>query len=307
MSKTQSTYVIKIKNLNFGFTKKELVLNGLNISVSRGSIYGFLGANGAGKTTTIRLLLGLLENNNKSIWLFDEVLEDNRINILSKIGSLIEQPSLYEHLSGHDNLEITRQIRQVSKHRIPEVLNIVGLSDAGSKKVRAYSVGMKQRLGLAIALLAEPEMLILDEPVSGLDPCGIVEIRELLIKLNKEFGITIFLSTHLLSEIEKMVTHIGIIKGGQLVFEGSIEELQNFQKAQPVIQITVNDIKRAIELLSQKYTVVNTSEFNLEVLYTSKEQVAAICELLVKNGINVYDLHTKNNNLEDIFLEITKK
>lgn len=174
--KTNNTneLIIETRNLEFSFNAKHKVLKNLNLKVERGSIYGFLGPNGAGKTTTIRLLLGLLNDPEKSVQLFGSKLSENRLEIFSKIGSLIEQPSLYEHLSGYDNLEITRQIRNVNKQRVAEVLKLVRLSDAAHKNVKAYSLGMKQRLGLAIALLAKPELLILDEPVNGLDPNGMV-------------------------------------------------------------------------------------------------------------------------------------
>ena len=223
-------FVIETNNLVFGFSNKNIMLKKINLKVERGSIYGFLGPNGAGKTTTIRLLLGLLKDRNNSISLFGKNLLQNRIESLSKIGALIEQPSLYEHLSGYDNLEITRQLRKISKEKIDDVLQTVRLSKAAHKKVKAYSLGMKQRLGIALALLAEPELLILDEPVNGLDPGGMMEMRELLKAINKKYDTTIFLSSHLISEVERIVTHVGIINMGEMLFQGTIDDLYNLQK-----------------------------------------------------------------------------
>ena len=217
--------IISANRLSFSFSQ-ETVLKNINISVERGSIYGFLGSNGAGKTTTIRLLLGLLEANGEPPLLFGETMRQNRVKILSRIGSLIEQPSLYEHLTGFQNLMITARYRQLDKERVYRVLDLVKLSDQAKKKVKAYSLGMKQRLGLALALIGEPDLLILDEPVNGLDPIGIMETRELLLRLNQELGITIFLSSHLLNEIEKMVSHVGIINNGSMVFQGTIADFK---------------------------------------------------------------------------------
>lgn len=305
--KTNNTneLIIETRNLEFSFNAKHKVLKNLNLKVERGSIYGFLGPNGAGKTTTIRLLLGLLNDPEKSVQLFGSKLSENRLEIFSKIGSLIEQPSLYEHLSGYDNLEITRQIRGADKQRAAEVLRLVKLSDAAHKKVKAYSLGMKQRLGLAIALLAEPELLILDEPVNGLDPNGIADIRELLKNINKEIGTTIFLSSHLLSEIEKIVTHIGIINMGELLFQGTIHELRNLQFNQSELHIETSDNKAAFEKLQRKW-IIYEDQTALKVTYQSKEQVAEIVRDLTKINIDVYKVIIEGKDLEKLFLQMTK-
>jgi len=299
--------IIETQNLDFAFSKDELVLKGLNLKVEQGSIYGFLGPNGSGKTTTIRLLLGLLPNSKENVKIFGHNLQDNRINILSKTGSLIEQPSLYEHLSGFDNLEITRRIRNVSKNRIDKVLELVDLKTASEKKVKEYSLGMKQRLGLAIALLSEPELLILDEPVNGLDPNGIIEIRELLLKLNKENGLTIFLSSHLLSEIEKIVTHLGVLSKGELVFQGLYNDLKELQNKTATIYIETSDNQKSFEIISEKFQAPSMQNSHIVVHYKNKEQIAAICKLLVEANIDIYKMQLQSNDLENIFLEITKK
>ena len=297
--------IIETKDLNFSFNGKHTILKNLNLKIEKGSIYGFLGPNGAGKTTTIRLLLGLLNYPKNSIHLFGKELSKCRIEICSKIGSLIEQPSLYEHISGYDNLEITRQIRNINKKRIAEVLRLVKLTDAAHKKVKAYSLGMKQRLGLAIALLAEPELLILDEPVNGLDPNGMVEIRELLKNINRELGTTIFLSSHLLVEIEKIVTHIGIINMGKLLFQGSIHELHNLQINQSELHIETSDNIAAFELLRSKHNAHKIGAA-LKIIYQSKEQVAQIVRELIGNNIDIYEVTIDNKDLEQLFLQMTE-
>ncbi len=297
--------IIKTRNLEFGFDAKHKILKNLNLKVERGSIYGFLGPNGAGKTTTIRLLLGLLNDSEKSVQLFGKKLSENRLEIFSKIGSLIEQPSLYEHLSGYHNLKITRQIRNVNKQRVAEVLRLVKLTDAAHKKVKAYSLGMKQRLGLALALVAEPELLILDEPVNGLDPNGIADIRELLKNINKELGTTIFLSSHLLPEIEKIVTHIGIINMGELLFQGTIDELRNLQSHQSQLHIETSDNKAAFEKLQNIWNI-HEDEKALKVNYQSKEQVAQIVRDLIKMDINIYQVVIESKDLEELFLQMTE-
>jgi ABC-2 type transport system ATP-binding protein len=300
--------LIETQDLDFAYSKSEFILQDLNLKVEQGSIYGFLGPNGSGKTTTIRLLLGLLPHSKNNIKLFGHNLQDNRINILSRTGSLIEQPSLYEHLSGFDNLEITRRIRNVNKNRIDKVLKLVDLKAACQKTVKEYSLGMKQRLGLAIALLSEPELLVLDEPVNGLDPNGIIEIRDLLLKLNKENGITVFLSSHLLSEVEKIVTHLGVLSKGKLVFQGQYENLQELQNKSATIYIETSDNPRSFELINARFQTLPLPMLNSHIMvpYQDKEQMAAICRMLVQTNISIYKMQLHNNNLESIFLEITK-
>lgn len=298
--------LIETQDLNFAYSKSEIILQDLNLKVEQGSIYGFLGPNGSGKTTTIRLLLGLLPHLKNNIKLFGRNLKDNRINILSRTGSLIEQPSLYEHLSGFDNLEITRRIRNVNKNRIDKVLELVDLKAACRKTVKEYSLGMKQRLGLAIALLSEPELLVLDEPVNGLDPNGIIEIRDLLLKLNKENGITVFLSSHLLSEVEKIVTHLGVLSKGELVFQGQYENLQELQNKSATIYIETSDNPRSFEIINARFQTLPMLHSHIMVPYQDKEQMAAICRMLVQTNISIYKMQLQNKNLESIFLEITK-
>src|SRR5215217_3036739 len=215
---TMPTAVIKTTALNYRFSKTQKTLDDINLVVEKGSIYGFLGPNGAGKTTTLRLLLGLLKNQSGQIEIFGADFSKNRIGILKRTGSLIEQPSLYGHLTAVENLEVYRKLYGASKSRLTEVLKLVGLEGTGFKKAKQFSLGMKQRLAIAVALLPNPELLLLDEPTNGLDPNGIIEIRELIKSLNKEHGVTVLVSSHILAEVEKMATHVGIIHKGKLVF-----------------------------------------------------------------------------------------
>ena len=298
-------FAIETNNLSFGFNKKNSILKNINLKVERGSIYGFLGPNGAGKTTTIRLLLGLLPDPNNSVFLFNQNFLQNRVQCLSKTGALIEQPSLYEHLSGFDNLEITRQLRKIPKERINDVLQTVRLSEAAFKKVKAYSLGMKQRLGIALALLPEPELLILDEPVNGLDPSGIMEMRELLQTINKKYNTTIFLSSHLISEVEKIVTHIGIINMGEMLFQGTINDLYNLKKNELKVRIKTDNPELAVTLLKASYSIVD-HEDTLDIIIQSTKEVNDIIHLLINNNVKVYEAVTDSKNLEQIFLSMTQ-
>lgn len=306
---TQTTSpIIHTSHLGFGFHKNEPMLKDLNIAVEKGAIYGFLGPNGAGKTTTIRLIMGLLPPTTGSISLFGSSLASNRMATLTRIGSLIEQPALYEQLSGWDNLDITRIIRRVEKKKIREVLELVRLTPAAHRKVKTYSMGMKQRLGVALALLSNPDLLILDEPVNGLDPTGIIETRELLLRLNKELGITIFLSSHLLAEMEKLVTHIGILHKGALIFQGTMAALQQINHHANVIRIKTNNNAKADFLLrQQQYLVTTAAQQLLEVPYENNEQVAGIAALLVKAGISIYLLDVAVMDLEHTFIQFIDK
>ena len=239
-----NSFIIKTTDLTYHYSKDVKTLSNINLRVEHGSIYGFLGPNGSGKTTTLSLLLGLLNNQKGDIEIFGQHLHSNRIEILKKIGSLIETPSLYGHLTAKENLEVYRTVYGVSKQRVNEVLKIVGLEDTGKKTVKKFSLGMKQRLSIALALLPNPELLVLDEPSNGLDPAGIIELRHLIKKLNKAHGMTILISSHLLTEVEKMVSHIGIIFKGKMLFQGTLSELHQFQQksSRVFIKTSNNDI-----------------------------------------------------------------
>ncbi|MCB0509475.1 MAG: ABC transporter ATP-binding protein [Chitinophagales bacterium] len=294
---------IEIKDLSHQFKQNEIVLDNLSLHVPKGSIYGFLGPNGAGKTTTLRLILGLLQQQSGNIKIFGKSFTANRIEILKKVGSLIEYPSIYGQLTAHQNLLVWQKIYQCPMPRIQEVLSLVGLRDVKDKKASNFSLGMKQRLGLAIALLNQPELLILDEPSNGLDPNGIIEMRELLIQLNKEFGITILLSSHLLAEIEKLVSHVGLIHQGKIVYEG---ELDSFLKnKQSTIRLQSNNNQKALELLASKFQAI-LQEDSLEISVHSEKDSAEIVRLLVQNNIEVYELSKCQSSLENVFMNFIK-
>jgi lantibiotic transport system ATP-binding protein len=297
--------VIDTQGLSFHFGSQQVVKS-LSLQVPEGSIYGFLGPNGAGKTTTIKLLLNLLKTEEGSIRIFDKDLQSNRIAILAQIGSLIEQPAIYLHLTGKENLMNRALLLEVPESRVDEMLALVHLKDAANKKAGKYSLGMKQRLGIALALLPDPKLLILDEPTNGLDPNGIIEVRELLIKLVTKHNKTVFVSSHLLAEVERMATHVGIIDKGELLFQGSIKDLESI--SQPRVQIEVNNTVDAANLLKkQGFTVTDITEDNLSVPFTSKTQMSEINSVLNKNNYQVYSIHKVHKDLEKLFLDITQK
>ena len=295
-------FIVETNQLNYFFGVQK-VLDHISIQVPRGSIYGFLGPNGAGKTTTLRLLLGLLKENGKSIRLFEKSFWSARTELLRKTGSLIEQPSLYGHLTGRENLDVFRRSYPVSKERAETVLSLVGLQDAGNKKTKNYSLGMKQRLAIAIALLPDPELLILDEPTNGLDPEGIIETRMLIERLNSEQGKTILVSSHLLSEIEKIATHVGIIHQGCLRFQGTIKALQEQASGEVIVELETDDLNKTRVLLEKQFTISQAAD-HLKIFLKTKDQVADVNALLVKEEISVYNLCRVRNDLENLFLQI---
>jgi ABC-type multidrug transport system ATPase subunit len=296
--------VIHTEGLSFNFGDQQVVKS-LALQVPEGSIYGFLGPNGAGKTTTIKLLLNLLKTQHGSIHIFEQELPKNRISILSQIGSLIEQPAIYQHLTGKENLLNRALLLQVPVKRVDEMLDLVKLNSAANKKAGQYSLGMKQRLGIALALLSNPKLLILDEPTNGLDPNGIIEVRELLLKLVNHHQKTVFISSHLLAEVERMATHVGIINHGELLFQGSIRDLEAI--SQPLIRIETDNTVDAANLLTRKHHAVAdvTNEY-IYVPYTSKEQMGDINTLLTQNGYIIFSIVKQQKDLEKLFLSITQ-
>lgn len=296
--------LIKTEGLTFSFSKGIKTLDDVNLDVPQGSIYGFLGPNGAGKTTTLRLLLGLLRNQHGKIGIFEKDFTAHRIEILKNLGSLIEQPSLYGHLTAKENLEIYRRIYKCEKSRVQEVLKIVGLENTGKKKAKQFSLGMKQRLSIAIALLHQPQLLILDEPTNGLDPNGIIEVRELLKKLNKEHNTTVLVSSHILNEVERMATHVGIIHKGRMLFQGTLPELQQMKTKQVALEIETNNNDQALQILQEQFAAQLQHE-KILIPYKDKQQVATINKLLVQKGFDVYLLQPQQSDLEQLFIDIT--
>jgi lantibiotic transport system ATP-binding protein len=300
---TMSSTIISTDRLFYDYAKGVNTLANIDLKVNRGDIYGFLGPNGSGKTTTLSLLLGLLKNQRGTIEILGKDLQHHRKEILGKVGSLIESPSLYNHLTAKENLEIYREIYGASKARLLEVLKVVGLSDAGKKTVKQFSLGMRQRLSLALALLPQPELLMLDEPTNGLDPAGILELRSLIKRLNEQEGITFLISSHILSEVEKIVNRIGIIYKGRMRFQGSLTELHGLQKEQSLVQLDTSDNLRAWAVLKQFKAELLLDD--LVVPYTDIKQVATINRMLVDNDLDVYNLHPRKQTLENIFINLT--
>lgn len=299
--------IISIKNLDFAYTKNKSQFTNLNLSIPKGSIYGFLGPNGAGKSTLIRLLLGLVKPKGGAIEILGKDLRNNKISILSKIGSLIEHPSLYSHLTGYQNLEIANRYKgSIDKNELIKLLTLVGLEHAKDDNVKSYSLGMKQRLGIAIAMVAEPELLILDEPINGLDPEGIKKIRSLLLNINKKYKTTIFISSHLLSEIENTCTHIAIINKGAVLYNGTIIDFKNEKLQNSKAKIEVDDVKTTTQILISKDLKHKLLDDKwLEFSFEEKNQVSKIIKTLVENNIRITQC-VINNSLEKRYLELIK-
>jgi ABC-2 type transport system ATP-binding protein len=296
--------IVAVRDLDFAYAKRQPVLRDLQLTVPRGAIYGFLGGNGAGKSTSIRTILGLLHPQRGHIELFGTAAAGHRRLLHRRIGSLIEAPSLYAHLSGYENLRIAAKYWDLPGTRITAVLETVGLSYAARQRVGNYSTGMKQRLGLAMALLADPELLILDEPTNGLDPSGIREIRTTLLRLNAA-GKTILLSSHLLSEVEKIATQVGILKAGKLVFEGSIEALEQLRRRQQRVDLITPAASRAAELLASGFAPRVLASDRLELRVDDRNDLPRIIRELTQAGVDLYEVTPRRNDLEDLFLELT--
>ena len=299
-------YCVETKGLTYRFSKDELALSDVNIRVPEGSIYGFLGPNGAGKTTTLKLILGLLRMQQGSISVLGRRIDTDRVEILRQVGSLIESPSLYAHLTAMENLRVLQRIYGCPDARLKEVLDIVGLPDTGKKRAGRFSLGMKQRLSIAIALLPQPSLLVLDEPTNGLDPNGIIEMRELLKRLNKEQGMTIIISSHLLSEIEKVVTDVGIISKGRIMFQGTLEELMQKRQASAHTLLETSDNKSAIQALNELGHKAQIQQNKMVLPAIEKEKMGYINQLLTQRGIQVYEMTTIKNDLETIFIDLLK-
>ncbi|SFA51866.1 ABC-2 type transport system ATP-binding protein [Pedobacter suwonensis] len=297
-------YAIETVGLNFNFDNQAIIKD-LSLQVPKGSIYGFLGPNGAGKTTTIKILLNLLKSPSDQVFIFGKEINSNRISVLKRIGALVEQPAIYGHLTGKENLVNRCILLGIKKAKADEMLSLVGLAEASNKKANKYSLGMKQRLGIAQALISDPELLLLDEPTNGLDPNGIIEVRNLMIDLATKHQKTILVSSHLLAEIERTATHVGIINQGQLLFQGTINELHLLSK--PSLEIEVNNIEDACTLLiKQGYEVTAKTERIITLPFISSQNSGELNTLLIQNGFIVSSLYQQRKDLENLFLDITK-
>ena len=278
----------------------------LELDVPEGSVYGFLGPNGAGKSTTLKMILGLVRPTAGSIRVLGKSMDSvNRLSVLRQVGSLIESPSYYGHLTAEENLRIVQTLRGVPEKNIREVLQIVRLDGQRGKKAAHYSLGMKQRLGLAAALLGYPKLLILDEPTNGLDPAGIQEMRELIRDLPGRFGMTVVVSSHLLSEIDQMADHVAIIREGELVFQDTLEALHGRSRHHLALRTTNNAVARS--LLAEKSVPCQEEEDYLILPILSDELTAQLTRFLAANRLGVMRLEERQKSLEDIFLELTGK
>ena len=276
----------------------------LDIRIKEGDIYGFLGPNGAGKSTTMKMLLGLVKPTSGTIEIMGKPFnEKTRRDILASVGSLIESPSYYGHLTGRENMEIIRRLLDLPQKNIEEAVHIVRMENQMEKKVKNYSLGMKQRLGIAMALALFPKLLILDEPTNGLDPAGIEEMRELIKTLPKQYGMTVMISSHILSEIDQMATVVGIINQGCLIFQERMSVLDT--QREPQIVLRTSDNNRAYQLL-KKVNPQRTAD-GLQIGALTDEQTGAVVQCLCSNGISVYRVEEHRESLEDIFLNLTGK
>lgn len=277
------------------------------ITVRKGEIYGFLGPNGAGKTTTMKMILSLVKPTSGTIEIFDEEITKN-LDYLNQIGSMIEEPSYYLNLTGYENLSVFQKMIGFDSQNIPEILELVGLIEEKNRKklVKDYSLGMKQRLALAFALVKKPKILLLDEPTNGLDPAGIHEIRELIVKLAKEEGLTIFISSHILSEIEHIADRVGIINHGRLVYEGEIEKM----KSNTWVEIGGNfSQKNVAKTIYEKTnaTILSVTDSMLTLADLGNQSISEVVAALVKADYPIFRVERQKETLEDIFLALTKE
>lgn len=290
-------YVIETNALTKRFPRT-VAVNNVDMHVRRGDIYGLIGKNGAGKTTAMKMILGILTPTSGTISLFgSESLAEGR----RRIGSLIEAPGLYKNCSAIENLKRFALLAGDKTTNLHELLRFVGLGNVANRRAGAFSLGMKQRLGIAIALIGDPEVLILDEPINGLDPAGIKEIRELILKLNREKGVTMMISSHLLDELGKVATTYGIINGGELVEEVAASELE--ERSREGLRIRSNDAGRAADLLKAKGITRITVKGDTIVARVEAERAAEINTLLVREGIAVSELTICGGGFEDYFIQ----
>ena len=298
--------IIKTNGLTKRFgspSKGILAIDDLNIQVRRGNIFGFLGPNASGKTTTIGMLLGLVRPTSGSIELFGQDTKQDLPSLLRRTSTVLENSPFYPYLSGRNNLEVfARTMDGVERERIDEVLVMVGLKKRSRNKAKTYSLGMRQRLSIAVALLGNPELLILDEPTNGLDPEGIIEIRELIRSLGKE-GKTIFLSSHLLHEVEQVCDHVAILNKGKVITQGPVKELLLRNR---MLQMRVSDADAAVSLLMdiEWIKTIEMDEDKAIFIEAPEDKYPDINEMLVKKGIRVSEMKTSEDSLEDFFLDV---
>lgn len=291
-------YVLRTHDLTKTYGSKTVV-NKLSMNIEKGDIYGFIGKNGAGKTTTMKMILNMIYSNGGSIELFGKEADDNA---RKKIGSLIEAPGLYKNCTAYENLHRFSLLYGGTEKEIKDILEIVNLTDTGKKKAGEFSLGMRQRLGIGIALLGNPEFLVLDEPVNGLDPAAIKRVRDSILNINKEKGVTVLISSHLLGELAKISTKYGIINSGVLVEEMTAQEIES--KCGQNLIIKCSDIDNAVNVLKNRLGITDAVANNAQIEISSGlERSAQINKALVDSGIEVSDLHVYNMDMENYFIE----
>ena len=299
-----SEVVVSVKNLEKSF-KGFKALDDVSFSVHKNDVFGFLGPNGAGKSTSLRCMLSLIQPDGGDIEIFGKSLKKNRFEVLSNIGSIIEKPDFYKYLSAYKNLEIMARIsgQQVSKSEIQDIIRFVGLHGRERSKFKTYSHGMKQRLGIAQALMHNPELIILDEPTTGLDPQGIVDIRELIIKLSKDQGKTVILSSHQLSEIEMIANRMVIINKGKSIIEGEVSKLLN--SSQMMVKFTSDEPSKFCKLLAGEFSDISslTSTGNEIEFEVARQLIPTINSFMVNKNVNISAIEQKRK-LEDYFIKM---
>ena len=301
---TNNDVVVRTEHLTKRYGKL-VAVDDLNLEIYRGQVFGFLGPNGAGKSTTMSMILGLITPTSGNIEIFGVNIKSNLADILGKIGAVMESPGLYPYLSGWDNLKVFARIScNVTDNRINDILKLVDLADRAQDKFSGYSQGMKQRLAIACALLHDPEFIIFDEPTNGLDPAGMKEVRELIIRLGQE-GKTIFLNSHLLHEVEQICNHVAIIKKGKVIASGAPNDLI---KHGDTLQIRVTDTDKAVAFLNEEDWVSSiTRDGDLLLLKAPTERAADISALLAKHDVFISEMKAREDSLESFFLELTEE
>ena len=294
--------IVQTEQLTKTFQKQQAV-DHVDMVIREGEIYGFLGPNGAGKTTTIRMLLGLMKPTSGTVRIFGKELQKHKLDILRQVGSLVENPSYYPHLTAYENLNVVREIVGVPHKRISEVLETVRLTEAAHRKVKGFSLGMKQRLGIAAALMHQPKLLVLDEPTNGLDPSGIIEIRELIKSLPQQYGMTVLISSHLLSEIDQIATAVGVVSRGKLIYQDQMSNLRKL--ARSTIRIQCSKPGKAVAALKQLELAAAHEQEQLILENCSNRSVADAVSLLVHQGHDIYRVEENKQSLEQIFLSMT--
>lgn len=295
--------MIQIENLEKKYAK-EVVVDINSLQVKEGEIYGFLGPNGAGKSTTMKMILSLVTPTNGKIEIMGKEMSDKtRVELLQQMGSLIEGPSYYSHLTGMENMKIIQALKKVTRKNIDKAIKIVGLENHMNKKVKNYSLGMKQRLGVAMAISNFPKLLILDEPTNGLDPAGMEEMRELIKILPKEYGITVMISSHILDEMEKMVTNIGIINKGHMIFEGNLKEFK--KSSHPSIYFKTSNPQKSLLALHEKGAELRND--GVVLTDVPDDEIAYCVKRIIDSGIDIFRIEEKTKSLEELFIQLTGK